>query len=79
MTDNGLEMTASTDSEDVSAFGIQLEMTFLENDYGDIYVHLLPTSPYTSADGRFMFCIFTRLNGKYFVAAAADASKCVSF
>ncbi len=70
LTDQGLSVSLSTDSTDVSAFGLLLDLEFLDKPTLDARDQLLPTSPYTSHDGRYMYCIFTRPSGKCLVACA---------
>lgn len=70
LTKHGLLLSVSTDSEEVSAFGLLLDLNFLDKPELDAYDQLLPTSPYTSRDGRYTYCIFTRPSGKCLVACA---------
>ncbi len=70
LNDKGLTINLSAKSENISAFGLMLDLQFLDKKGEEVYDQLLPTSPYTSEDGRFMYCIFTRPNGRFAVAVA---------
>ncbi len=70
LTKEGLSIAISTDSEEISAFGLLLDLEFLDKEHLSARDQLLPTSPYTSSDGRYLFCVMTRPSGKCLVACA---------
>lgn len=70
LTENGLQISSETKNQNISEFGLNLELNFLGMK-GDCYMRqLLPTSPYTSEDGKYMYCLMLSPNGKILVAAA---------
>ncbi len=72
LTKEGLSITLSTDDDAVSSFGLLFDLEFLDKDHLDAADQLLPTSPYTSQDGRYMYCIMTRPCGRFLVACATS-------
>ncbi len=68
--ENGLIIHSVTKNPEISEFGINLELNFIEKSGSDWRGQLLPTSPYSSADGEHMYFIMTRPNGKFFSAIA---------
>ena len=73
LDEKGLHITVSTDDERVSEFGVLLDLNMMGK-FGTSYERqLLPTSPYTFSDGKLMYCIFTRPDGRCLAAAAETA------
>lgn len=66
----GLHISISTTDERVSEFGVLLDLNMMGKHGTSYERQLLPTSPYTSPDGKHMYCIFTRPDGRCLVAAA---------
>ena len=69
---DGLIIEAATKNKDISQFGINLEFNFLGKVGTKFINQIMPTSPYTSLDKKFMYCIMTRLNGGFIVCAALE-------
>lgn len=70
LLDNGLCITLRDTSDSVSQLGLVLDLNFMSK-HGTAFEHqLLPASPYTSPDGRVMYCIFKRPDERCLVAAA---------
>jgi len=67
---DGLELEAITHNEEISQFGINLELNFLGKLGTPYQKQIMPTSPYTSLNKEFMYCIMTRINGGFLVCAA---------
>lgn len=70
LEDNGLFMTCETDNNMLSCFGICISLNYMSKKGTDYKEQLLPSSPYTSEDGRYMYCIMTRPNGRFVVVTA---------
>lgn len=70
LDENGLQISSKTSNQCISEFGLNLELNFMGKK-GDCYMRqFLPTSPYTSEDGKYMYCLMQSPNGKILVAAA---------
>ena len=69
---DGLVIESCTDNEAISQFGINLNMNFLSK-HGDVFSQIMPSSPYSSDDDKYQYCIFTRPDGKFIVAVATGA------
>lgn len=67
---DSLRILSETENGNISEFGINLNLNFIGKKDCDFKNQLLPTSPYTSADGEYMYFIFTRPNGRYVAAIA---------
>lgn len=68
--DKGLNIEAKTDNPEISQFGVNLELNFLGK-RGTPYINqIMPTSPYTSIDNKYMYCIMTRADGRFIVCTA---------
>ncbi len=65
----GLFLEASAKNPEISEFGINLDLNFIEKS-GDYRYQLLPTSPNDTDDGSLHFCIMTRPHGGYLLCAA---------
>lgn len=65
-----LVIRSSCSSENVSQYGLQFDLNFLATAGTDFSSQLLPTSPYTSEDGRFMYCMMLRPDGRVLVVLA---------
>ncbi len=74
LDEHALSISSSTDNPSISEFGINLDLNFLGKRGTDYRNQLLPTSPYTSEDGRYMYYILTRPNGKF--AAVTAKTEC---
>ncbi|MBO5649099.1 MAG: hypothetical protein J6S76_04225, partial [Clostridia bacterium] len=70
LSENGLHINCESDNDAISCFGINVDLNFMGKFGTNFRDQLLPTSPYTSADGRYMYCIMTRPNGRFLVASA---------
>ncbi len=70
MDETGLVLTSETDNPEISEFGLNLDLNFMGKKGTDYHSQLLPTSPYTSADGSHMYCLMTCPNGRFLIAAA---------
>jgi len=70
LEEDGLVITAQTDNTGISGFGIHLDLNFLGKKGTPFREQILPSSPYTSEDGKFTYCIMTRPNGRFMVASA---------
>lgn len=67
---DGLIINSAATNENISEFGINLELNFLGRK-GSIYKNqLLPTSPYTSSDNKCFYYILTNPKGKFMVVIA---------
>lgn len=73
LTDDGLTVQSETRNGDISAFGLNLDLNFMGKKGGDYRKQLLPSSPYTSENGAFCYCIMPVPDGRFFVAAATTA------
>lgn len=67
---DGINIASSTHNQDISEFGVTFELNFLGRLDSDFKEQLLPTSPYTSSDGKHMFFIMTSPCGKFLVITA---------
>ncbi len=67
---DGVTLDAECHDPRVSEFGLNLDLNFLGKKGNDYHRQLLPSSPYTSADGRCTYFILTRPNGRFLTAAA---------
>lgn len=67
---DGLEIQAETCNDDISEFGINIDLNFLGKKGGEYMQQYIPGSQYTSADGKYMFCIMKRPDGKVLTAVA---------
>ncbi len=67
---NGLIIEASTDNPQISQFGINLELNFLGKVGTPFRNQLLPSSPYTSDDRQYTYCIMPRPDGRLLVCIA---------
>ncbi len=66
---DGLIIEAKTENKEISQFGVNLEFNFLGK-LGTKFVNqIMPTSPYTSFDKKYNYCIMTRINGGFIVCA----------
>ena len=70
LTENGLQITCETDNDMISCFGVNVDLNFMGKFGTNFKDQLLPTSPYTSEDGKYMYCIMTRPNGRFVGASA---------
>lgn len=71
LDDMGLRIDLSVDNDNVSEFGVMLDLNMMSKLTDTPFERqVLPTSPYTSPDGKVMYCIFTRPDGRCLVAAA---------
>lgn len=70
LEENGVNFECSTDNDNISCFGINLELNFISKIGYDFKKQILPTSPYTSDNGEFMYCIMPRPDGKFITATA---------
>jgi len=68
--DDGLIIDCYTENEEISQFGVNLELNFLGKKGTPYTNQLMPTSPYTSEDNGYAYCIMTRPDGKYLVCMA---------
>lgn len=71
---DALVISAQTENEDISEFAVNLDLNFLGKKGNDYKDQLLPTTPYTSEDGKYMYFIMTRPNGK--AAAVIARTEC---
>lgn len=70
LTERGLRISSETQNREISEFGLNLELNFMGKK-GDCYRRqFLPTSPYTSADGKHMYCLMRSPEGKILIAVA---------
>ncbi len=67
---DGISLDAESQNPNMSEFGLNLDLNFLGKKGNDYHKQLLPSSPYTSADGRYTYVILTRPNGKFVTAVA---------
>lgn len=67
---DGLYITCETENELISGFGVNVDLNYMGKKGMDYKEQILPTSPYTSDNGQYMYCIMTRPNGRYILAAA---------
>ena len=67
---NGLQISCEADNDMISCFGVNVDLNFMGKFGTNFKDQLLPTSPYTSDDGKYMYCIMTRPNGRCVVASA---------
>lgn len=65
---DALKIISKTENDLISEFGINIDLNFLGKKGYEFKEQLLPTTPYSSADGKYMYIILTRPNGKYAVA-----------
>ncbi len=70
LTEDGLDLTATTNNDNISCFGINLDLNFISKRGYDFKNQIMPTSPYTSDNGEFTYCIMTRPDGKFITATA---------
>lgn len=70
LTEDGLNIKSSTENESISEFGINFELNFLGRKGSIFRNQLLPTSPYTSSDGKYMFFIMTNPENKFLIITA---------
>ncbi len=66
---DGIFLEAATENPEISEFGINLDLNFIEK-AGDYKYQFLPTSPNSSSDGERHWCIMTRPGGGFLLAAA---------
>lgn len=65
--EDGLLIDIHTNNSEISQFGVNLEFNFLGK-VGTPYINqLMPTSPYTSDDKKYTYCIMTRPDGRFLV------------
>ncbi len=60
-------VSSCTENENISEFGVNLELNFLGRKGNDFKKQFLPTSPYTSQDNNFFYYIMTNPDGKFLV------------
>lgn len=60
---------------EISQFGICLNMNFLSKKNGTCIGQLLPSSPYTSEDGRYMYCIMPMIEKGFCIVMAKSPCK----
>lgn len=70
LTDTGITIKGSTQNPNISEFGINFDLNFLSRTNSDVNSQLLPTSPYTSSDGKYMFFVLTNTDGNFLVITA---------
>ena len=71
LDNSGLRIELSVDNDDVSEFGVLLDLNMMSKLTDTPFERqVLPTSPYTSPDGKVMYCIFTRPDGRCLAAVA---------
>lgn len=70
LEENGLFITCETDNNDISGFGVNVDLNFMGKKGADYTEQILPTSPYTSDNGKYMYCIMTRPDGRFVVVTA---------
>lgn len=68
--DKGISIDSFFENERLSEFGINLEMNFSGRKGTSFNKQLLPTSPYKSSDGRYMYYIMTNPEGEFLVVTA---------
>ncbi len=66
----GLILRAETSNAAISEFGMTLDLNFMGKKEGTWKNQILPTSPYTSEDGKYMYCMMAIPDGRFLVAAA---------
>ena len=70
LEEDALVITTQTVNDGISGFGMQVDMNFLGKKGTSFREQILPSSPYTSADRKYTYCIMTRPNGRFVVACA---------
>lgn len=70
LAEDGLHLDLSTDNDNISSFGINACLNFISKLGYDFKKQIIPTSPYTSDNGEFMYCIMPRPDGKFITATA---------
>lgn len=70
LTDTGLLIHSKTDSEEISQFGLQLDFNFMSKKGTCFQDQYMPSTFYTSDDGRYMYCIMISPKGKCIVVVA---------
>ncbi len=70
LDEDGLTISSETENSEISLFGLNLDLNFLGKKGGDYRNQVLPTSPYSSPDGKYQYCIMPRPNGTFLVAVA---------
>lgn len=70
MEESGVFITCETDNQDISGFGVNVDLNYMGKKGADYQNQLLPTSPYTSENGKYMYCIMTRPDGRFMVITA---------
>ncbi|MBC8559569.1 hypothetical protein [Fumia xinanensis] len=71
--EKGLIIEASAENPAISQFGINLDLNFLGKQ-GTFYGNqILPSSPYTSIDRQYTYCLMPRPNGRFLVCIAETA------
>jgi len=70
LSDDGLNLNCKTENEEMSLFGINIDLNFISKKGYDFKNQIMPTSPYTSENGEFMYCIMTRPDGKFVTVTA---------
>lgn len=70
LDERGAIIHSETDNSEISEFGINLELNFMDKPDKHWQGQLLPTTPYTSSKGGYMYYIMSRPNGKFFSAVA---------
>ncbi len=61
-----------TDSKDISQFGLNIDLNYLGKPYTSFWGQVLPTSPYTSSDGKSVYYLMSRPNGKWVLITALN-------
>lgn len=70
LDDRGLDLLCRTNNENISCFGININLNFMSKKGTEFKKQYLPTSPYTSDNGKFMYCIMTRPDGRFLTVTA---------
>lgn len=64
---DGLHISAYTENEEISQFALNFDLNFLAKMCGEGETQFLPTSPYTSDDGNYLYYILMYDQGKCMV------------
>ena len=72
LCDDYLKIESKCENTKISEYAMNFSFNFMGNDGGNYKYQLLPTSPYTSEDGKYLYYILTRPDGKFLVIVSNE-------
>lgn len=73
--EDGIKIHTYSDNDELSQFGVNLDLNFLNKKGTNFRQQLLPTSSYSSKDMKYNYCVMTRPNGRAVAVVAESGFK----